>query len=185
MNALFLAVVIMSVMFFVVFLFECSKPMHKSRRTPVVRKASRPVVADPIMGRRFLVHLEEQMAEFLSAHHRTTAMFVIVAALLLVPRTGHAQRTQPVPAPPTEAEQPIPAAVQKQLDAMQKRIEQLETELATRRAQEQSAAEMPSHAVSEQTSGAQAPAAESALKQAEAQGSQRSPSLFRLLTSPG
>ena len=64
----------------------------------------------------------------------------------------------------SEAEQQIPPAVQKQLDAMQERIDQLETELASRKAQEQSAAEAPSHMVSEQASGLQVPAAESALK---------------------
>jgi len=164
MNALFLVICGVSVVFFVVFLFQCSRPARKSRKHLTIRTWDEHSVADSAMGRRFLTHLETEMTEFLSRHRRTVALLIVASALFLMPRMARAQRTQPPPAPSTEAEQQIPAAVQKQLDAMQKRIDQLEAELASRKAQEESAAEAPSHTVSEQASGMQVPAAESALK---------------------
>ena len=169
MSTLFLVICIVSLLFFVVFLFECSRPLRKSTKAPAARKLTEGTALDTTTSRRFFVHLEQQMAEFLSADHRTLAAFVLAAVLLIIPRPAGAQRTQPAPPPATETEQPIPAAVQKQLDAMQKRIDQLETELANRKAQEQSG-EIPAHTMVEQP-GAQLPAAESALQQ----GAQRKP----------
>jgi hypothetical protein len=71
----------MSVVFFIVFLFECSRPLRKSKKAPVVRKSPAGAVIDAATGRRFLVHLEQQMAEFLSHHGRTTAVLLIALAL--------------------------------------------------------------------------------------------------------
>jgi|SRR5208283_421106 len=69
MNIVFLVICSLSIVFFGVFLVECSKPVRKSRAAPVVRKSTEAAVVDSATGRRFLVHLEQQMAEFLS--HRS------------------------------------------------------------------------------------------------------------------
>ena len=118
-------------------------------------------------GRRFLIHLEQQMAEFISAHGRTAA--VLLAALVLLPGALHAQ-SQATPSSgeqSSESDQGIPPAVAKQLEAMQKRIDQLEQELKDRNPQPQPVADgmttaAPAHSVVEQES---APYAESALAQ--------------------
>jgi hypothetical protein len=130
------------------------------------------------MGRRFLVHIEQQMPELLSAQHRT-AMIVMVLVLLSIPLAAHGQTTPATPSPSSGADPQISPAVQKQLDAMQTdakqmrmRIEQLEAELANRKTQEQQPGGgtndfVSSHSVEEQTSLLQAPA-EGSLQQAAA-----------------
>jgi Putative beta-barrel porin-2, OmpL-like. bbp2 len=180
MNALFFVICGLSVVFFAVFLVECSRPQRRPGKAPRVRRANGSDIVDLTTGRRFFVHLEQQMAEFLAAHHRAVALFVGAAALFLMPRAAQAQKTQPTPRPPAEAEQPIPPAVQQQLDAMQKRIDQLEAELANQKAQEEEAAEerkVPSHAVAEQPSGAPAPP-EGAMQMAATPGKPAKPEPF-------
>ena len=81
MNVLFFVICTLSVLFFAVFLFECSRPVRKPQKAPVVRKSKEAAAIDSATGRRFLVHLEQQMAEFLSRHGRTTAGLLIVLAL--------------------------------------------------------------------------------------------------------
>src|SRR5271157_4389562 len=93
MNALFFAVCGLSVVFFAVFLVECSRPHRRSTKSVVVRKSNAAEVVDLGMGRRFFVHLEQQMAEFLSHHGRTAA--VLLVALLAMPLSLRAQGTQP------------------------------------------------------------------------------------------
>jgi hypothetical protein len=159
MNTLFFGICGLSVIFFAVFLFECSRPLRRVRKMPLVRRANGTDIIDLTTGRGFFAQLEQQMVEFLAEHRRTVAPLIVAAALLLIPKSAHAQQSQPILPPPSAAEQSIPPAVQQQLDAMQKRIEQLEMELATRKTQEQSAAEgkVPSHAVEEQPSAAPPP----------------------------
>ena len=72
MNVIFLVICSLSILFFVVFLVECSRPLRKSKKAPVVRKSTEASVIDSAMGRQSFVNLEQQMAEFLSHHHRTT-----------------------------------------------------------------------------------------------------------------
>lgn len=68
------------VVFFLVFLVACSRPSE--RRTTrykgvSVHKISSPPetqFADALCGRRFLAHLEQQMAEFVMTHHRSVAL---------------------------------------------------------------------------------------------------------------
>jgi putative OmpL-like beta-barrel porin-2 len=177
MSSVFYILCGLSVIFFAVFLFECSRQPRRSRKPPVVRKSNAAEVIDSAMGRRFLVHLEKQMAEFLSAHHRSATLVLIAMVSLSIPVTAPGQRTQPPVPPSSDTDQQISPAVQKQLDAMQKRIEQLETELANRKAQEQ-AGEAPAHTIAEQTSGAQMTAAESALQQGGAHGKPAKPEPF-------
>ena len=163
MSALFLVICSVSLVFFVVFFFECSRPLYNRKNRLVIRK----LPTAPLLGRAItrgsLVRLEKQMTDFGSQHRQTIALLIVAVALLLAPWPAHAQKTQPAPTAPAEVDQPVPPAVQKQLDAMQKRIDQLEAELAARKAQEQAAEETPSHAISEQPSGMQASAAENAL----------------------
>jgi Putative beta-barrel porin-2, OmpL-like. bbp2 len=176
MNIAFLLICTLSVLFFAVFLLECSRPLRKSRGTPVVRKSSGTEFADSATGRRLFVHLEQQMAEFLSAHHRSVTLLLLGMALLSVPIAAYGQRTQPPIPPPSDTDHQISPAVQKQLDAMQKRIEQLEVELNSRNAQGQPSAE-PAHTLVEQPSGSQTPPAEGSL-QAAAPGKKGKPEPF-------
>jgi len=85
MSTLFLIICGAAVVFYAVFLFECSRPVQKSRKAPVVRKSTEAAVIDSATGRRFLVHLEKEMAEFLSAHHRSATLLLIAMALLSIP----------------------------------------------------------------------------------------------------
>lgn len=164
MNVLFFAIGSMSIAFFVIFLIGCSRPIRKSRKPRVLRKPGQVGTLDAAVGRRMFTHLEQQMAEFLSLHSRTLSLLVLVTTLLSIPIAAHGQRTLPPP-PPSEADQSISPAVQKQLDAMQKRIEQLEAELSSRNAHGQASPEsIPAHSVVEQASGSQTPAAEGALQ---------------------
>src|SRR5271167_2752097 len=84
MNVVFLVVCALSIVFFGVFLVECSRPVRKSKKAPAVRKSTQAAVVDSATGRRFFAHLEQQMAEFLSHHGRTTAVLLIALVLALV-----------------------------------------------------------------------------------------------------
>src|SRR5271165_1493479 len=74
MNVLFLLICSVSVVFFAVFLFGCSRPLRKSKKGAVLRRLTEDAVIDSATGRRFFAHIEQQMAEFLAHHGRTTAM---------------------------------------------------------------------------------------------------------------
>jgi hypothetical protein len=74
MNVIFLVICTLSILFFVVFLVECSRPLRRSKKGPVACKLTEASVIESATGRRFLVHLEQQMADFLSHHGRTTAV---------------------------------------------------------------------------------------------------------------
>jgi Putative beta-barrel porin-2, OmpL-like. bbp2 len=176
MSTLFLIICGVAVVFYAVFLFECSRPVRKSRKAPVIRKSTEAAVIDWATGRRFLVHLEQQMAEFLSTHRSAATMLLIGMVLISIPIAAQGPTAQPPVSSSSDAGQQIPPAVQRQLDAMQKsneamqkRIEQLESQLNGRNAQGQPGAELvdasyPAHSIVEQASGAQAPTAESALQ---------------------
>ena len=112
------------------------------------------------------------MAEFLAAHGRTAAALLV--GMALIPFVALAQdqsgpsSNQGDAGPGQQsgaANQGIPPAVAQQLEAMQKRIDQLERELNARPVASNSA--LPSHDVGEQTSPATpgAQTAESALAQ--------------------
>ena len=127
MNVVFLLICSLSVLFFAVFLLECSRPLRKSRRTPVVRKSSGTEVADSAMGRRFLVHLEQQMAEFLSAHHSSATLLLIGMALLSVPIAAHGQTAEQTPATVTISAQTM--------ERLQQHLTELEAEVSELKAQ--------------------------------------------------
>ena len=126
-------------------------------------------------GRRFFAHLEGEMAEFMAAHGRTAAMLLVVVALPLIAQAQSlsgpspdqllASADQPPTATagqPASGDQQIPPAVQKQLDAMQKRIAQLEAQLNAQTpdgAPATAKATAPVHEVGDQTAPASAEAA--------------------------
>src|SRR5208283_3671264 len=97
MTTLFLVVCAVSVIFFLFFLLKCSAPTHqfkgRSRTSgaPVVRKIAEAQAVDSACGRRFFVHLEGEMAEFLSSHGRYVAMLLV--AMFLLPMVVAAQDT--------------------------------------------------------------------------------------------
>jgi len=186
MTTLFLIICAVTVVFFLIFLVQCSRPTRKSTAfhqksttNLAVREVAEPQPIYAVGGRRFFVHLEEQMAEVLSAHSRTAAMLLLVIAL---PLMVHAQSPSgPSPDQPatgadqqsTSADQQIPPAVQKQLDSMQKRIAQLEAELSSRTpegAPLTSKATAPAHEVGDQTAPT---SAESALSQQAAPATEK------------
>jgi hypothetical protein len=67
MSTLFLIVCSVAVVFYAVFLIECSRPRHATRKVSV-RRLAPSIAVDSAGGRRFLVHLEKEMADFLSHH---------------------------------------------------------------------------------------------------------------------
>ncbi len=166
MTTLFFFICAVSVVFFGIFLVGCSALPHKAKPAPIVRQAlPESQAVDTAAGRRFFVHLEEQMAHFMSVHGRRAAILLIATAIL--PLRAQAQESSgPSGDPQTTAiDQPIPPAVAKQLDAMQKRIDQLEKELNDRAAEGApmtSKVGSPVHEVGEQAAPASVPA-ESAL----------------------
>jgi Putative beta-barrel porin-2, OmpL-like. bbp2 len=178
MTTLFFFICAVSVVFFGIFLVGCLRPTRKSKQVPIVRKAPPESQAvDAAAGRRFFVHLEEQMAHFISVHGRTTAVLLI--ATVIVPLVAWGQEPSgpsgDQPASSTDQQQSaasIPPAVAKQLEAMQKKIDQLEKELNSRApegAPLTSKATAPVHVIGEQTAPASAPA-ESALATPENPG---------------
>lgn len=82
MTTLFFFICEVSVVFFGVFLVECSRPRDKSRKEPVIRKVPELAAVDSAAGRRFFVHLEEQMAHFIAVHRRTAAILLIATAMM-------------------------------------------------------------------------------------------------------
>ena len=147
MTNLFLIICALSVVFFVVFLVQCSVPTRKagrlqrrSRADHMVRRVARSEMLQVASGQGLFLRLEKEMAEFLAAHGRTAAALLV--AMALVPFVALAQ-DQSGPSPDqgdsgsgdqtSTANQDIPPAVAKQLAAMQKRIDQLEHELKDRK----------------------------------------------------
>jgi hypothetical protein len=171
MSVLFLLICVVSLVFFAVFLLQCSRPRRASRKAPVVLKISPTEAVDSAAGRRALIHLEQQMAEFLSTRGPSIAALLLAVSLLGAATQMKAQSSASPASPPSAAEQQVPPAVQQQLDAMQKRIEQLEAELNSRNAQAQPAGGAANnfataHSVADQAQSAQA--AEGSLQQTAA-----------------
>ncbi len=177
MTDMFLIICALSVAFFVVFLVQCSLPTHKPakcsqnvRTNPAFHKIAESKAVNIAYSPRFWVRLEREMAEFLATHGRTAAALLVVTAL--IPFVALAQ-DQSGPSPDQgdsgsgqqsgAANQGIPPAVAQQLEAMQKRIDQLERELNARPVASNSA--LPGHDITEQSSPANAgpQGAESAL----------------------
>src|SRR5579863_512672 len=146
MTAFFLLICSISVLFFILFLIACCLPERKQRRS-MVRKMPEAQAIDSLGGRRIFAHLEEQMAEFFSSHRHPAA--ILLLAILLIPGRITAQTT-------AGSDQSIPPAVAQQLEAMQKRIDQLEQQLNARNTASPTA-DGPRHDVSDQGSGPASP----------------------------
>ncbi|MGA3054078.1 MAG: outer membrane beta-barrel protein [Candidatus Korobacteraceae bacterium] len=173
MNTFFLVICTASILFFTAFLVACiADSRRRLSKHPVVHKLSTTEAVDSATGRRWLIHLEQQMAEFLSADARKGAALLLAVGLVGATTQMKAQSSV-APTSPTSAtsaaDEQVSPAIQKQLDAMQKRIEQLEAELSARSPQGAaltSKATAPVHVMGDQTAPASAAApAESALAQ--------------------
>jgi hypothetical protein len=168
--SVFLLICIVSLLFFVVFLVQCSRPRRASRKAPVVRKVAIANAVDSAAGRRTLIHLEQQMAEFLSSHGRSVAALLLAVGLFGTSTQMKAQSSAAPASAPSAADEQVSPAVQKQLDAMQRRIEQLEAELNSRNAQAQPATMADgtpaAHSTAEVGSAVQVPAESSLQAQA-------------------
>jgi len=93
MTAVFYLVCALSLVFFLVFFAGCSAAKPVRHQGPTVRKLPLAEAVDSPVGRRFLVNLEKEMAQFLSSHSHTTCL-LLLAALLAVPAIAHAQQTE-------------------------------------------------------------------------------------------
>ena len=163
MTTLFLIVCTVSVIFFVMFLLKCffTAPTLQTTKREAVAPAHKLIGAravDSECGRRLFVHLEEEMADFLTAHGRTAAMLLAVIILLPLGLRAQTPGTTAAPQDSTSAgDQQIPPAVAKQLAAMQQRIDQLEQELKSRASQSPTAdgvASAPAHALDDEQASA-------------------------------
>src|ERR1700761_414459 len=128
MTTLFLIVCAISVVFFVVFLAQCWRPKRKLS-LPAARKIKEPRHVVPTMayeglGRRSFAYLEEQMAEFLATHTRSAA--VLLVAIVSLPCFLSAQAQSGSTSSQASDQQTISPAVAEQLDAMRRRIDELE-----------------------------------------------------------
>ncbi len=112
---------------------------------------------DAACGRRFFVHLEEQMAEFFSLHGRTVAtlLFVIIVTPLIASAQAGVSASSAQAA--STSDQSIPPAVAKQLEEMRKRIDELEQQLQSRQSQPPTVDGMTTHSVVEQGSAPVSP----------------------------
>ena len=88
MSSLFFIICSASLVFFTVFLLNCWKG-HKASKQPTVHRIAPAEVVDSAAGRRFLVHLEEEMAEFVASHSRISAMLLVATVLLALPNAAH------------------------------------------------------------------------------------------------
>src|SRR5664280_1327906 len=138
MNTLFLVICAASILFFTVFLVACiADSRRRLSKHPVVHKLSTTEAVDSAAGRRWLIYLEQQMAEFLSSQGRSVAALLLAVGLVATSTQMKAQSSAAPASAPSAADEQVSPAVQKQLDAMQRRIEQLEAELNRRNAQAQ------------------------------------------------
>lgn len=68
MTTFFLLVCSVSVIFFLVFLWQSGKPRRPAKRQNDVFRPSQTFAAYPFEGRRSLANLESQMQSFLTSH---------------------------------------------------------------------------------------------------------------------
>jgi hypothetical protein len=165
MTTFFLLICGLSIVFFTIFFVGCSLSMRKSsnrnRKVVSVRKLPQAQVVDSACGRRVFIHLEQQMAQFLSGQGGTVAILAVLASTLLLSLPVHAQDGSSNPQQSAASDSSIPPAIAKQLEAMQQKIDQLEQQLQSRQSQPPTDG-APAHALTEQSSGVYAPQAGSA-----------------------
>jgi hypothetical protein len=72
MTTFFLLVCSVSVIFFLVFLWQCGKPRRLAKSRDDVFRPTGTFAASPFERRHSLAHLENQMESFMTAHQRNT-----------------------------------------------------------------------------------------------------------------
>jgi hypothetical protein len=82
MTTFFLIVCGVSVIFFLVFLWQCGKPRRPAKHHGNAFRPSGLSMADSMAGRSTLSHLESQMEEFLGAHHRRASLLLVGLVLV-------------------------------------------------------------------------------------------------------
>src|ERR1039458_1596014 len=83
MNTLFLVICAASILFFTVFLVACiADSRRRLSKHPVDNKLSTTEAVDSAAGRRWLIYLEQQMAEFLSTNARKGAALLLAVGLV-------------------------------------------------------------------------------------------------------
>jgi Putative beta-barrel porin-2, OmpL-like. bbp2 len=107
--SVFYLVCVVSLISFAVFFVGCSTENRGTRRAtvsgpcrgvgrirrtrPVGHKLPQAEAADSASGRRFLVQLEKQMAEFIAEHHRSPTTLLIAIVLVAAPLAGQQQES--------------------------------------------------------------------------------------------
>jgi len=93
MTTFFILVSGLSVVFFLVFFWQCGKPRRPARNHD--HAVSRPQMGSTYYsaGPHNLAHLERQMADFLRSHQRRA--LVLLLALAFIPMALRAQDAQP------------------------------------------------------------------------------------------
>lgn len=186
MTDLFLTICAASVIFFLVFLLQCSrstrKPsisFRKSKTQSPVRKLREPRIIAAAGERRFWVYLEKQMTEFLTRQGHQAVLLLMV--ILLPPAVQAQSGSAPSQADQaSQSDQQIPPAVARQLAAMQKRIDQLEQELKASPAPSPTTLNVSAHEIEEQPApfSTGGPAAESSPTQPAAPKGKPEPFAF-------
>jgi len=82
MTTFFLMVCSVSVIFFLVFFWQCGKPMRSAKTLGNAFRPTELISADLTAGRRTLAHLETQMAEFLGNHQRSASLLLVGLVLV-------------------------------------------------------------------------------------------------------
>ncbi len=94
MNSLFIIVCIIALLFYGFCLWDWFRQRRPRTGESVVRKLPQTEAVDAAAGRRFLVQLEKQMAEFVS-QNRSAAMVLVMLVLVLTSASLVAQEREP------------------------------------------------------------------------------------------
>jgi Putative beta-barrel porin-2, OmpL-like. bbp2 len=113
MIVLLFVVCVASLLFFAVFLFQISRPRRTPRKEPVVRKVSTSEAVEPAAGRKWLIHLEQQMAEFL-LQNKTTAILLVALA---ISSASLVAQDQGIASPDSDVQKPQQMAQQEPVNA--------------------------------------------------------------------
>jgi len=74
MTTFFLLVCGFSVVFFLVFLWQCGKPRRPAKNHGDTIRPAEIVTTDSMAGQRGLAHLEDQMAEYMTVQQRNAGV---------------------------------------------------------------------------------------------------------------
>jgi hypothetical protein len=127
MNILSLCVGIISASFFILFFVGCHRDAKRRRphRSWVTKISVHNEAVDSAQGRRYFIHLERQMADFLEHHRHALVAIVFLSLLPAVLRAQETPSTQQASVATKKVA--TPPAVAQELEAMRRRIGQLES----------------------------------------------------------